>query len=95
LSVAGGEPRRKTVLGNEYDNQLRRVLMEVLKELGGQVRSKDWGVAGSQEIESLEVEIGGRCILVEAETFIGLSITGENDLIERIAALVKRRREAR
>ncbi|MDG2332928.1 MAG: hypothetical protein P8Q97_01770 [Myxococcota bacterium] len=85
--------QRKSVLGDEYDEDLQDTLIAVLKELGGRPRARDWSMGGSQEISILEVEIGNRSLLVESETYIGLSITGDEDLVERIAALVERRRE--
>jgi len=81
--------QRKIVLGNEHDEHLREVLVAVLKGRGGRPRSSDWGLGGSQEVSTLQVEIEGRCVVVEAETYIGLSITGEEDLVEKIAALVE------
>ena len=39
------------------------------------------------------MEIEGRLVVVESETYIGLSLTGDEDLVERITASVKHRRE--
>jgi len=80
--------KRKIILGDEYDDALRKLLMSVLKKMGGQPRSKEWGVGGSQELHALEVGIGGRAVLVESESYIGLSITGDEALVEEIAGLV-------
>ena len=80
--------RRKLILGDEHDESLRAVLMSVLEKMGGGLQSRTWGVGGSQELATLEVEVGGRALLVESETYIGLSITGDEALVEEIAAAV-------
>lgn len=80
----------KTVrLGAEYDDRLRSALLHVLRGLGATTRGNDYGVGGSQELERLDAEIHGRRIVVEAETYIGLSITGPADLVDRVHALVQ------
>jgi len=80
--------QKKVILGNEYDNRLRDVLKNVLIELGGKVRSHDWGVGGSQEMETMEVEINGGVLTIESETYVGLSIVGESSLVDRIFSIV-------
>lgn len=82
---------RAVVLGPEHDERLRRALKEVLASLGGSGSAHDWGVFGSQELETLEVDIDGSRIRVEAETYVGLSIAGPVDLIEKIQAMVRDR----
>lgn len=77
------------VLGDEYDDALRARLMAVLKRLGAQVvGGPDTALAGSQEIEVLEVELDGRRLRVEAETYIGLSLSGPDDLVRRVQSLL-------
>ena len=56
------------MLGREYDVQLRTTLVDVLRDLGGVVSDKWSGVAGSQEVERLEVAVAGQTLIVEAET---------------------------
>ena len=86
-------PPRKTrvVLGNEYDDKLRTTLLDTLRELTAQPVDQWRGIAGSQEIERFDVEIEGEPVAVESETYIGLSIEGEEDLVNRIAARVRER----
>ncbi len=72
----------KTImLGNEYDDALRDALRAVLLELGASWGASTWGVGGSQMVETVEVIIDGGRLLVEAETYMGLSITGEEPLV--------------
>jgi len=82
----------KKNLGDEYDNSLRESLINVLKDLGGLVKSHDWGLGGSQEIEMLEVKINDYVITVESETYIGLSISGDADIIEKIVKILNEKK---
>ena len=75
---------KTVILGSEYDQELRQRVMDVMRELGATVTSGNWAVAGSQEIETLVAELRGHAITVEAETYIGLSATGEDVVIDEI-----------
>lgn len=77
------------VLGDEFDDSLRTALREVLVSLGVTGVASDWGVAGSQEVERVEVVIGGRSLVIGAETYVGLAISGEAELTAQVEALVK------
>jgi len=76
------------VLGPEYDDHVRDVLRDVLRALGGRVIDKSWGVGGSQEVETLDVEIDSQRLHVEADTYMGLSIEGPDELVEHIRTVV-------
>ena len=77
----------KTVnLGSEFDQELRTLLIDVLRELGGTVVHKEWGGAGSQEVEALVVELRGSRITVEAETYLGLTVSGDDPIVDEILA---------
>ena len=80
------------VLGPEHDQRLRTVLRDVLRELATGTPRHEWGVAGSQELETLDIEIDGRQLHVEAETYMGLSIAGPADLVDRVSEMVKQRK---
>ncbi len=80
--------KETVVLGDEDDDRLRDVLKKVLKGLGGKQRGSSLGLGGSQVIEELEVELDGELLHVEAETYMGLSITGLPKLVRRIRDLV-------
>ena len=88
--LASNSSHEATVrLGEEFDEALRQKLVDVLRKLGGlQSGGSSRMVGGSQEIEKLEVTIDGRRLRVEAETYIGLSISGPGDLVERVRQLV-------
>ncbi|HCK83789.1 MAG TPA: hypothetical protein DHW63_04510 [Hyphomonadaceae bacterium] len=48
-------------------------------------------MGGSQEIETTAFLVGDEVIVVEAETYVGLSILGESATIRRIANEVAKR----
>lgn len=83
--------KETVVLGEEHDDRLREVLAKVLKGLGATRRSSNWGLGGSQVIEYLDVELDGALLHVEAETYVGLSITGHPPLVRRVRDLVHER----
>lgn len=83
------------ILGREHDQALREILRGVLVRLGAVGLSHDWAVGGSQEIETSEVQLAGERIVLEAETYIGLSIRGRSEIVDRIHALVNAAVDAR
>jgi hypothetical protein len=76
---------KSVVLGNEYDQQLREVLLRVLRSMGATALDRSIDIAGSQEIEAFNVMLGQQSLLIEAETYIGLSISGPADLVDTVA----------
>lgn len=85
------ETDARVSLGDEYDPNVREAVVDVLKELGASQVDRSWGVGGSQELEVLKVSLGGATLVVEAETYMGLSIRGEKATCEKVAALVQKR----
>ena len=79
------------VLGEEYDAKLQKVLIEVLQEIGGVKLDNSWGVLGSQEVHTLSIKIGAKTLLIQSETYIGISLTGESTLVQEVSTLVKQR----
>ncbi|MCZ4432168.1 hypothetical protein O3S81_20885 [Agrobacterium sp. SOY23] len=80
---------RTVILGPEYDQHLRATIMEVMRQLGASFESRNWSVAGSQEIETVQARLAGHEITIEAETYIGLSITGDENTISEIFERVR------
>jgi hypothetical protein len=76
------------LLGNEYDLELRNALAEVMKSVGAVTKSHQLGVAGSQECEFWTFEIEGAEIQVESETYIGPSIEGDKDIVDRVSKAI-------
>jgi hypothetical protein len=83
--------RRVIVLSPEYDKNTRNALQSILAELGATLSTGQWNIGGSQEIESISAILCGQEIIVEAETFIGLTITGEDEIVTSVANLVAER----
>lgn len=78
--------KKKLVLGDEYDDALRHALMDCLAELGADIAARQWGLGGSQIIDTTKVSLGKDLLVVEAETYVGLSISGEARVVDRVAA---------
>jgi len=84
-----GKETATIILGDEYDDALRDALCAVLVRSGAIDIDKSWGLGGSQEVESMVIRLGCDSITIEAETFVGLSITGPKALVEDIALRVR------
>ncbi len=76
-------------LGDEYDDILRDALRIVLLKNKAPGVDKTWGVGGSQEIDVVTVRLGDDLIKIEAETYIGITISGLKLIIERLAEEVR------
>ena len=81
------------VLGTEFDEPLRKILAEVMRELGARTLDTSWGLGGSQELTTAKMTIKGKVVDVESETYIGLSISGDEDLVDEIAGRVAQKRK--
>ena len=79
------------VLGDEYDIELRKTVLDVLREFGATQSGSSQGVAGSQEVQTVSAKIGAKFVQVESETYVGLSISGDPILVHEIAARVRKR----
>jgi len=86
-----GTEQTTVILGDEYDDKLRAALRAVLKENNAVGLVPSWGVGGSQELETLRVRLGDDLIVIEAETFVGLSLTGRKVAVENLARKVRER----
>lgn len=78
--------KKKTTinLGNEHDLKLRETLTLVLREMGANIKKRTEAMAGSQDLEVLKITIRDQTLILEIETYIGISLTGEQDIIEEI-----------
>jgi hypothetical protein len=71
-------------VGHEYDEALFERLKSVLRALGYHIDIEWSGVAGSQDISHWEISCPAGTLQIEAETYIGLSITGPVQLVAGI-----------
>lgn len=84
-----GKETATIILGDEYNNALRDALRAALVRSSAVGIDKAWGVGGSQEVETLVVRVGSSLIMIEAETFVGLTVTGPRAVVEDIALQVR------
>ncbi|HEY8938652.1 MAG TPA: hypothetical protein VIM59_00630 [Cellvibrio sp.] len=77
------------ILGDEYDDELRAKLINVLHQLGA-VNSgpAQQFLVGSQDVQECDVNIDGKIIHIEAETYVGLSVSGPSNIVKRIQELI-------
>jgi hypothetical protein len=84
---------KTVVLGPEYDPSTRSAFADAIKELGGIESDHSWGVGGSQEVTTCNITFPNGTIHVEEETYMGLKISGDEEIVEQIAAYMKRAAE--
>ena len=77
------------ILGDEHDDILRGTLRAVLISAGAVDIEHFWGVGGSQELEVVEVEFENERVTIEAETFVGLTLSGPKSVVENLAERVR------
>ena len=84
------DPNQVTVvLGDEFDGSLQEKLMNVLRQLGAiPFKPAERYVVGSQDLQIFEVILNGQPLRIESETYIGLSISGSDDLVQQVRRLV-------
>jgi hypothetical protein len=73
-------------LGDEYDEALVRRVRAALRAAGATRATHSWGVGGSQEIGQEQWAMEGATITLEAETYEGLTLSGDPQLVQRIVA---------
>lgn len=73
------------VLGDEYDDALRARLIAVLQHLGAiPAGPSTRTIAGSQDFEEMDILLDGHPMRIEAETYVGLTLSGSAELVERV-----------
>jgi hypothetical protein len=80
--------KKKLVLGDEHDDALRQALMACLQQMGAEVTARQWGLGGSQTLETTRVYLGKDLLVVQAETYVGLSIEGPARVVDRVASML-------
>ena len=72
------------ILGNEFDSELLEKIKHFFMREKLIVNSDDWALAGSQDYQLITFEYLNHKIDLEIETYIGISITGEQTKVEAI-----------
>jgi hypothetical protein len=72
------------VVGAEHDKALFLALGAALRKLGCTLEDDTWGVAGSQELSRWVLESSLGQIVVEAETYAGISVSGPIEAVDAL-----------
>ena len=72
------------IVGPEYDTSLFAKLGRALRTCHYSIDSDTWGLGGSQEISTWTVSGPNGVLVVEAETYIGLRVTGDPGLLAEL-----------
>jgi hypothetical protein len=84
------ENEKKIILGEEYDEVLIERLKSFLVNDGAIFKDKKEALAGSQDYVSYELEYQGDIIRIEIETYIGVSITGKESIVDHVFKELKK-----
>jgi hypothetical protein len=79
------------VLGSEYDDILVAALLATLREMGAELKPAEFAHAGSQDFATRRATLNGKRLTLEAETYMGLTISGDRDTVLMIAERVRER----
>ena len=72
------------VVGPEHDGSLFVKLGHTLRSLGYKLGPEWTAIGGSQEISNWEVSSESGTLVIESETYIGLSVTGPAALVQQL-----------
>jgi hypothetical protein len=82
---------KNITISSEHDEKAFKALRDALVAQGAREVDREWGVGGSQEINTWTYEVGDQIVEVMSETYIGLSIGGDEQLVLLIAETVRQR----
>jgi hypothetical protein len=71
-------------VGPEHDNELFLRLGTILKAMGFDLGSQWSGMAGSQDISHWSLTSSEGTLVIDAETYMGLSVQGPPELVGRV-----------
>ena len=78
------------VLGDEFDDALKEKVFHALIEIGATRKNFEYLHGGSQDVYIWTYQINEKLVIIEAETYIGLSIKAEQSIIDRVRELASR-----
>lgn len=67
------------------DRETRKRLKRALRKAGARRIGSWWGLGGSQEISSATFEIHGGRLRIEVETYVGLTVMGDDEAVSALA----------
>ena len=74
-----------TIASEWNDAALSRLTAEVAA-MGGSMAQREWVVGGSQELTTYKISLPGAELEAIAETYIGLSLRGDQQSVEALAS---------
>ena len=77
-------PVDRWLVGPEYDEAIRARLKGVLLSAGYEICGNTWAVGGSQESSQWSAAGPAGPLLIEAETYVGLTVCGNTRAVERL-----------
>lgn len=82
--------KRKWAIGDEYDEVAFARLKQALGDLHHSIRDGWSGITGSQDIHHWTAEGPGGRLIIERETYVGLSAEGLSSLVADLQAQYER-----
>jgi hypothetical protein len=76
------------LLGSEDDDDLFDRLLVAVKDMGGSIVDTEWILGGSQELTRYSITLPAGNLEALAETYIGLTLCGNPDLVRLLASKV-------
>lgn len=81
---------RTVNIGKEFDENLLQRLKLVLKSMGGIQISEESSVIGSQDLWYQTIKINDQVLEVESETYVGITITGPEPLVDAVVEALRK-----
>ena len=78
----------RVILGDEYDERLASALVDTLRSMGASLVSSSNGLGGSQELRVDTYAVGDQTVVIQFETYIGLSIEAPDQLAQLIVTQI-------
>ena len=76
-----------SISDDEADERAIKAVHWALRKVGARRRRGSWGVGGSQEVITERWQCWLATLTLEAETYIGLTLSGPDKLVNRVAQL--------
>ena len=81
--------RKTLVLGDEEDDALAARVRQAIQAEGAEQADTWSAVLSHKHVTSLTYRIGNESLLLETETEVGISISGPEEIVDRIAAAAR------
>jgi hypothetical protein len=84
------EKIKTTVLNEVLDKRFHRFVEEMLCAFKAEKIDEAWGVAGSQALSTWNYRVLTTTVVLEDETYMGLSLTGPAALVDEMTLYLRR-----